>query len=102
MTHLPVTVWTEDDAHHKEVASICPSLLKTHRGLITSNLVVAESYILLLKGLGHSAAMNFLESISKQSTRIVHPLTGFHPLRSGRVRSYRIPLFQASNPEFGR
>ncbi len=59
-----VALADEDDIHHKDAASIFPSLLKTHKGLITSNLVVAESYILMLKGLGHGAAINFLERIN--------------------------------------
>jgi hypothetical protein len=65
-----VALADEDDSHHKEAASIFPSILKTHKGLITSNLVVAESYILMLKGLGHSAAMNFLDRING-SPRII-------------------------------
>jgi predicted nucleic acid-binding protein len=60
----------EDDAHHEKAASIFPSLLKTHKGLISSNLVVAESYILMLKALGHGAAMNFLDRINS-SPRII-------------------------------
>ena len=60
----------KDDAHHDDAASILPSLLKTHRALITSNLVVAESYILILKLLGHDAAIQFLDRING-SPRIV-------------------------------
>lgn len=65
-----VALVDEDDSHHKEAVSIFPSLLKTCKGLITSNLVVTESYFLILKGLGHSAAMNFLEGTGS-SPRIV-------------------------------
>ncbi len=65
-----VALADEDDTHHKDAASLFPSLLKTHKGLITSNLVVAESYILMLKGLGHSAAINFLDRINS-SPRII-------------------------------
>jgi len=54
----------EDDAHHKEAASIFPLLLKTSKGLITSNLVIAESYVLVLKGLGHKSAIDFLDRIN--------------------------------------
>jgi len=61
-----------DDAYHKDAVSIFPSLLKTHQELITSNLVVAESYILILKALGHNAAIEFLDriNISPRITRI--------------------------------
>jgi len=37
---------------------------------MTSNLVIAESYILILNELGHQAAMNYLEGI-KTSPRIL-------------------------------
>lgn len=65
-----VALADEDDSHHADAASIFPSLLKTHRNLITSNLVIAESYILILKGLGHSAAITFLDRINS-SPRII-------------------------------
>lgn len=53
-----------DDDHHKSAASLFPSLLKTSKGLTTSNLVIAESYILLLKNLGHNSAVGFLSNIN--------------------------------------
>jgi len=65
-----VALADEDDSHHKNAASIFPSLLKTYKGLITSNLVIAESYILILKGLGHNAAIDFLDKINS-SPRII-------------------------------
>jgi predicted nucleic acid-binding protein len=60
----------KDDAHHIDAASIYPSLLKTQRSLITSNLVIAEAYILILNELGHPAAINFLGGL-KASPRIL-------------------------------
>jgi len=61
-----------DDAHHKDAASLFPSLLQKSKELITSNLVVAESYILILKGLGHNGAIDFLDKIngSPRVTRV--------------------------------
>jgi len=64
-----VALTDRDDAHHRRAASVFPSLLETAAVLITSNLVVAESYILILHELGHGPAMNFLERI-KTSPRI--------------------------------
>jgi len=60
----------KDDSHHKQAASSYPSILKNHKTLITSNLVVSETYILLRKELGHKAAIEFLERI-KASPRIL-------------------------------
>ena len=52
----------EDDAHHREAAQVYPNLLK-ERQLLTTNLVVAETYILLRRAAGHGAAISFLERI---------------------------------------
>jgi len=60
----------KDDSHHKEAASSYPSLLKNHRNLITSNFVIAETYIIILNELGHKLAIDFLEKI-KASPRIL-------------------------------
>jgi predicted nucleic acid-binding protein len=59
-----VALADKDDAHHEDAASILPSLLKAHKILITNNLVVAESYVLILKLLGHNAAIQFLDRIN--------------------------------------
>jgi uncharacterized protein len=59
----------KDDIHHKEAASAYLSIFQNFRTLVTSNLVIAETYIVLLKELGHKAAMEFLERI-KTSPRI--------------------------------
>jgi predicted nucleic acid-binding protein len=60
----------KDDSHHKEAASSYPSLLKNHRNLITSNFVIAETYIINLNELGHKLAIDFLEKL-KASPRIL-------------------------------
>jgi predicted nucleic acid-binding protein len=60
----------EDDTHHKNAASVFPSLLKMCKGLVTSNFVIAESYILILKELGHNAAIDFVDKINS-SPRII-------------------------------
>lgn len=53
-----------DDAHHSKARTLFPSLLKTYRRLTTSNMVVAETYILIVRSLGHDAAFQFLERIN--------------------------------------
>lgn len=65
-----VALADRDNAYHKKAAAIYPSLLKTHKNLITSNLVIAEAYVLILNELGHKASLNFLEGI-KVSPRIL-------------------------------
>ncbi len=70
-----VALADKDDTYHKKAASIYPSLLKTHRSLITSNLVIAETYVLILNVLGYKAALNFLTRI-KASPRILKIYSG--------------------------
>jgi hypothetical protein len=65
-----VALADKDDSHHKEAASSYPSIFKNHKNLITSNLVIAEAYIVLLKELRHETAIEFLERI-KASPRIL-------------------------------
>lgn len=60
----------KDDSHHKEAALSYPPLLKNCRNLITSNLVIAETYIIILNELGHKLAIDFLEKL-KASPRIL-------------------------------
>ena len=65
-----IALTDKGDLHHKEAASSYPSIFKNHKNLITSNLVIAETYIVLLKELRHEAAIEFLERI-KASARIL-------------------------------
>jgi len=65
-----VALADKDDNYHKKASSIYPSLLKSYRSLITSNLVIAETYVLILNELGHKAALNFFEG-AKTSPRIL-------------------------------
>ena len=64
-----VALADRDDVHHSKAASIYPTLLKTEKRLMTSNLVIAESYIIILNELGHQAAIHYLQGI-KSSPRI--------------------------------
>jgi len=59
----------KNDANHGKAAELYPSLLTAYSRLVTSNLVTAEAYILILHELGHPAALTFLERV-KASPRI--------------------------------
>ena len=50
------------DRHHKEAVQILRQLLKGSR-FLTTNLVIAESYILILRTIGHKPAISFLDSV---------------------------------------
>ena len=60
----------KDDSHHKEAAAAYPAILGNFKILVTSNLVIAETYVVLLNELGHKEAMEYLELI-KASPRIL-------------------------------
>lgn len=64
-----VALANSDDAHHKRAAAAYPGLFSAHRRLITTNLIIAETYILLLKELGRQAALAFIDKV-KTSPRI--------------------------------
>ena len=64
-----VALADRDDANHRKAAVAYPTILSSARRLITTNFIIAETYILLLKELGHDAALSFIEKV-KTSPRI--------------------------------
>ena len=60
----------KSDGHHKRAVEIYPELLKDSHHLTTTNLVVAETYVLIRRLMGHQPAMTFLQNISA-SPRVV-------------------------------
>src|SRR4051812_36816032 len=58
----------QDDEHY-EARRLFPVLLATCRSLVTSNLIIGETYTLLRVTKGHTAAQRFLEKI-KQSPKL--------------------------------
>lgn len=60
----------KDDSHHKEAAAAYPSILRNFKNLVTSNLVIAETYVVLLNEMGHKEATEFL-GLVKASPRIL-------------------------------
>jgi predicted nucleic acid-binding protein len=83
-----------DDHHHAAAARIYPDLLKNYRRLVTTNLVVAEAYILIRRELGHEAGMTFLNRI-KASPRIetVYADAGLETQAAAILGRYQDQLF---------
>ena len=52
------------DQYHQQAVEIYPDLLKRYHHLSTTNLVIAETYILIRRALGYQPAIIFLENIS--------------------------------------
>ena len=53
-----------DDQYHQLAAQAYPELLRRYRRLVTTNLAIAEAYIVIRRALGHRAAMAFLDGLS--------------------------------------
>ena len=58
-----------DDQHHARAAAFLPTALAEYQRLVTTDLVVAESYIILRLALGHTPAVAFLQRL-RASPRI--------------------------------
>ena len=53
----------KSDHYHDQAVEIYPKLLKTCRRLTTTNLVIAESYLLIRRTLGHGPGIAFLKNL---------------------------------------
>ena len=53
-----------DDQYHQLAAQAYPEFLGRYRRLVTTNLAIAEAYIVIRRALGHTAAMAFLDGLS--------------------------------------
>jgi predicted nucleic acid-binding protein len=51
------------DQYHQFAAPAYPELLRRYRRLVTTNLAIAEAYIVTRRALGHAAAMAFLDGL---------------------------------------
>lgn len=77
------------DQYHDAAAEAYPDFLKGYQRLVTTNLVVAETYITLRCGLGSQAALAFLEGIDG-SIRIekVYSTPELEKAAAGLLRQY--------------
>jgi len=58
------------DQHHTRAVHVYPDLLRSYHHLRTTNLVVAETYTLIRRAIGHQPAITFLENIAA-SPRVI-------------------------------
>lgn len=59
-----VALADEGDGHHGAAAAVYPRFLASYARLVTTSLVVAETYTLLRAKLGHRAAVRFLDAVN--------------------------------------
>ena len=52
------------DQHHNQAVDIYPELLRSYHHLTTTNLGIAETYILVRRAVGHQEAITFLDNIA--------------------------------------
>ncbi|MBI4523192.1 MAG: PIN domain-containing protein [Deltaproteobacteria bacterium] len=58
-----------DDAHHETAKKSLPEILEACQSLVTSNLIIGETYTLLRLSRGYREAKRFLDKLA-QSTRL--------------------------------
>lgn len=65
-----IAIMVARDAHHRSVVEIYRQLLERSWLLVTTNLVVAESYVAIRRTGGHRPAVRLLQSL-RQSNRLL-------------------------------
>jgi len=67
----------ESDQYHKQAVDVYPGLFRDNHYLTTTNFVIAETYILIRRAIGHQPAMRFLQNIasSPRVSKIYSDLT---------------------------
>src|SRR3982750_783478 len=56
---------------HARLASALRGLIRNHRRLVTTNLVVAETHALLLRRVGHATAIAFVKTVDEAPNVVV-------------------------------
>src|SRR5260221_9746688 len=57
----------QDDAHHSAARTTFPALLQACRSVVTSNLIVGETYTLLRTTKGYAEAKRFLDTLAQSA-----------------------------------
>ena len=83
----------EDDEHHDSARRTLPTLLASCRSLVTSNLVIGETYTLPRMTAGHAEAQRFIETI-KQSAKLARVFV----TESGEQQAYQLLQRYADQP----
>lgn len=65
-----VAISDADDHYHATAAEFYMRALRHYRALVTTNLVIAETYVLIRRRSGHQPAIRFLDSVHR-SRRIL-------------------------------
>lgn len=79
-----------DDRHHQAAASALPGLLARAGRLVTTRLVLSETYTLLRVKVGWEAAWRFLERVERSPRTEVAPLeAGLEPELRRILQDYR-------------
>jgi uncharacterized protein len=56
---------------HARLSSALRTLIRNHRRLVTTNLVVAETHALLLRRVGHATALTFVQTVGEPPNVVV-------------------------------
>jgi len=67
---FPLVVTTHPD--HGRLATQLRSRIRSHRRLVTTNLVVAETHALLLRRIGYPTALTFVRTVAEAPNVVVY------------------------------
>jgi predicted nucleic acid-binding protein len=89
-----IALLSRDDAHHAAAAAAWPDLLNSFRRIVTTNLVIAESYTFLRSTVGFPVAWALLERYqATPRLRIVYADADLEAAACVLLRRYRDHLF---------
>jgi predicted nucleic acid-binding protein len=71
---------------HARLASALRALIRNHRRLVTTNLVVAETHALLLWRVGRGAAHTFIQTVGETPNVVVRSSRARNCRRAGLAR----------------
>jgi predicted nucleic acid-binding protein len=65
-----IAIINRRDEHHAAAIALYERLLRERRPLVTTNLVIAEAYVMIRRHTGYQPAIGFLDSI-RQTSRLL-------------------------------
>lgn len=65
-----IAIGDRADQHHQEATAAYQHLMRRSQPLVTTNLVVAEAYVLIRRAAGHQLALRFLQ-LTRESGRLL-------------------------------
>ncbi len=83
-----------EDSYHEQAMAAHSRLVEARSSWVTTNLVVAESYVLILRRGGHSAAVRFLDFVRNSGdVLLIYSILETEILAEAILRKYKDQAF---------